>query len=253
MRLRVLGLVLVAPVLVVSVPAILYAQTTNSGGLAGSVTDPSNDVVPDAVLELRDNAKGTILVTKTDAEGTYLFSFLLPGKYNLKVARQGFKTTEVPVNVLLGPPITLNIKLTIAPASTSITVTGEPPLIYADNSDASTTKTELQVSEIPNPGNDLTYIAQTAPGVVMNTDQGGPAITLGNFSSLGMPGSSNLFTINGMNSNDMGFSVNMTGATFMLLGQNQIQEATVVSNGYSGQFGLFAGSQCELHFKVRWE
>jgi hypothetical protein len=40
----------------------------------------------------------------------------------------------------------------------------------------------------------------------------------------------------------MGFSVNMTGATFMLLGQNQIQEATVVSNGYSGQFGLYAGA-----------
>jgi hypothetical protein len=118
--------------------------------------------VPDALLELKDNAKGTILVTKTDAEGAYLFSFLLPGKYNLKVTCQGFKTTEVPVKVLLVPPLTLNVKLAIAPASTSITVTGEPPLIYADNGDASTTKTELQVSEIPNPGNDLTYIAQTS-------------------------------------------------------------------------------------------
>lgn len=242
MRLRVLGLVLIALVLVVSIPANLFAQTTNSGGLAGSVTDPSNDVVPDALLELKDNAKGTILVTKTDAEGAYLFSFLLPGKYNLKVAYQGFKTTEVPVNVLLGPPITLNVKLAIAPANTTVTVTEEAPLIHADNGDVSTTMTELQVSETPNPGNDLTYIAQTVPGVVMNTDQGGPAITLGNFSSLGMPGTSNLFTINGMNSNDMGFSVNMTGATFMLLGQNQIQEATVVSEGYSGQFGLYAGA-----------
>ena len=242
MRVRVFGLALIALVLVVSIPAILYAQTTNSGGLAGTVTDPNSDVVADALLELKDNAKGTILLTKTDADGTYLYSFLLPGSYVLTVAFPGFRTTQVPVNVLLGPPVTLNVKIAIAPAKTSITVRGEPPLIYAENGDASTTKTELQISEVPNPGNDLTYIAQTAPGVVMNTDQVGPAITLGNFSSLGMPGSSNLFTINGMNSNDMGFSVNMTGATFMLLGQNQIQEATVVSNGYSGQFGLFAGA-----------
>ncbi len=242
MRLRFLGLVVIALTLLLSISGNLRAQTTNSGGLAGTVTDPSDDVVPGALLELKDNAKGTNLVTKTDAEGAYLFSFLLPGKYILKVAYQGFKTTDVPVNVLLGPPGTLNVKLSIAPISSTLTVTEKAPLIHADNGDASTTMTEQQISEIPNPGNDLTYIAQTAPGVVMNTDQGGPKITLGNFSSLGMPGTSNLFTMNGMNSNDMGFSVNMTGATFMLLGQNQIQEATVVSDGYSGQFGLFAGA-----------
>ena len=242
MRSKLLNLVVLSLALLVSFASSLPAQTTNSGGLAGTVTDPDNGVVAGALLELKDGAKGTILLTKTDAEGTYLYSFLLPGSYILTVAFPGFRTTEVSVNVLLGPPVTLNVKLAIAPAKTSITVRGKPPLIYAENGDASTTKTELQISEVPNPGNDLTYIAQTAPGVVMNTDEVGPAITLGNFSSLGMPGTSNLFTINGMNSNDMGFSVNMTGATFMLLGQNQIQDATVVSDGYSGQFGLYAGA-----------
>jgi Carboxypeptidase regulatory-like domain len=237
-----LGRVAITSLLFIAVTSNLDAQTTSSGGLTGTVTDPNEHVIPGASVELRDNAKGTILLTKTDADGTYLYSFLLPGSYILTVAFPGFRTTVVPVNVLLGPPVTLNIRLAIAPAKSSITVRGEPPLIYAENGDASITKTELQISEVPNPGNDLTYIAQTAPGVVMNTDQVGPAITLGNFSSLGMPGTSNLFTINGMNSNDMGFSVNMTGATFMLLGQNQIQEATVVSNGYSGQFGLYAGA-----------
>ena len=33
----------------------------------------------------------------------------------------------------------------------------------------------------------------------------------------------------------------MTGAIGLALGQNQIQEATVVSTGYSGQFGGAAG------------
>jgi hypothetical protein len=242
MKLRLFGLVARTLALVVCISANLCAQTANSGGLTGTLIDPSGYVVPRALLELKDTAKGTIQRTKTDAEGAYLFSFLSPGKYILKVTYQGFKTTAVPVNISPGPPGTLNVTLAIAPANTKVTVTEEAPLLHADNGDASTTITEQQISEIPNPGNDLTYIAQTAPGVVMNTDQGGPEITVGNFSSLGMPGSSNLFTINGMNSNDMGFSVNMTGATFMLLGQNQIQGATVVSNGYSGQFGLYAGA-----------
>jgi len=237
MRLRLGGLIIAALPVLVPFQSTLQAQTTASGSLIGIVTDPSDHVVPGANVELRDNTKGTLQATRTDSEGTYLFSFLLPGSYTVKLSHPGFTTEIVPVNVFLGPPSTLNIKISIAPVATTLTVPVRAPLINADNGDASTTITERQISEIPNPGNDLTYIAQTTPGVVMNTDEG-----LGNFSSLGMPGYSNLFTINGMNSNDMGFSVNMTGASFMLLGQNQIQEATVVSNGYSGQFGLFAGA-----------
>src|SRR5215469_15877098 len=234
------------------------AQTIASGGLTGTVTDQGDQFVPGAIVELKDNAKGALQSTKTDAEGAYVFSFLLPGSYTLRVSHPGFTTEVVPVNVLLGPPGTLHVKMAISPVFTTIQVNASALLINTNNGDASTTMTERQVSEIPNPGNDLTYIAQTAPGVVMNTDQGGPEITLGNFSSLGMPGYSNLFNVNGMNSNDMGFSLNMTGASFLFLGQNQIEEATVVSNGYSGQFGLYAGANVNYITKsggneLHWE
>src|ERR1700730_12622072 len=242
MRFNLLGLSVISLALLVAFESNLHAQTTNSGGLAGTVTDPSDHFVPGATLELKDSAKGTLQSTKTDAEGAYVFSFLLPGSYTLRVSHPGFTAEIVPVDVLLGPPGTLHVEMAIAAVATTITVNASAPLINMDNGDASTTITERQVSEIPNPGNDLTYIVQTSPGVVMNTDQGGPQITLGNSSSLGMPGYSNLFTVNGMNSNDMGYSVNMTGASFLFLGQNQIQEATVVNNGYSGQFGLYAGA-----------
>src|SRR5438128_2112516 len=96
---------------------------------------------------------------------------------------------------------------------------------------------QKQISELPNPGNDLTYVVQTAPGVVMNTDVQGGA----NFSILGMPGFSYLHTMDGMNDNDSGYNLSQVGALILLLGQNQIQEATVVSTGYSGQFGGAAG------------
>jgi hypothetical protein len=45
-----------------------------------------------------------------------------------------------------------------------------------------------------------------------------------------------------MSYNDMGFSMNMTGATFMLLAQNQIQEATVGERWLLGTVWVYAGA-----------
>jgi hypothetical protein len=214
------------------------AQTATSGGLTGVVTDPSDAVIPDANVELRDNAKGISQTKTTNPGGEYLFSFVAPGNYTLTVTHPGFRTASQTLDVNLGPPSTLNIRLVIAGANTTLEVTEEAPLIHAENGDASSAMSRLQVAEVPNPGNDLTYIAQTAPGAIMNTDGG----LFGNFSILGMPGTSNMFTLNGMNYTIGLTNVNASGATNLLLGINEVQEATVVSNGYSGQFGTLAGA-----------
>jgi hypothetical protein len=211
------------------------AQTTTSGALAGVVTDPSAAVIPDAVVAIRDNAKGTIQSAKTDGYGVYRFFFLAPGRYTLTVSHDGFQAERRELDVLLGPPGTMNFSLEIAKANTTLQVTGEAPLLQAENGDVSTTMNSQQVSEVPNPGNDLTYIAQTAPGVLMNIDAGY------GFSILGMPSTSYLFTIDGMNSNENGGNTAIGGLLGLLLGQNQIQEATIVTTGYSGQFGGAAG------------
>jgi len=177
------------------------AQTTTSGGLTGVVSDPSGAVVPGAIVEIHDNSKGAIQVAKTDREGVYRFFFLAPGRYTLTVVRNGFRKEIRPVTVPLGPPVTVNVAVEIAKENTTVKVTGEAPLIQAENGDVSTTIDQRQISEVPNPGNDLTYIAQTAPGVVMNTDIQGGA----NFSILGMPGPSYLFTMDGMSFDSLRF------------------------------------------------
>ena len=182
-----------------------------------------------ADVQIRNDAKGTTQSTRTDEEGVYHFFFVAPGAYTLTVRHAGFREVKRTVNVLLGPAVSMNITLEIAEASIEMTVRDEAPLIHAENGDASATLPQQLVSEVPNPGNDLTYVVQTTPGVVMNTDQGG-----GNFSILGMPSTSYLYTIDGMNNP-------ISGALGLLLGQNQIQEATVVNTGYSGQFGGAAG------------
>src|SRR2546428_2232909 len=207
----------------------MTAQTTTSGALTGVITDQTGAVVPDAQIQLVDPAKGSVHSVRTDTEGVYRFFFLPPGRYTLSVTHVGFQEENRMVEVQLGPPVAVSLTLKIATVSNEMTVAEEVPLLQAENGDASATINQKQISEVPNAGNDLTYIVQTTPGVVMNTDQGG-----GNFSILGMPSTSYLYTIDGMNNP-------VSGALGLLLGQNQIQEATVVSTGYSGQFGGAAG------------
>jgi hypothetical protein len=226
--------------LLIFAAARFHAQNTASGGLGGTVVDPSRAVVSDADVEIGDEAKGTTQSTRTDREGSYRFFFLVPGRYTLRVTHAGFGEEKRLVDVLLGPPVSVNVTLSIENARSKITVTDEAPLLQAENGDASSTMNQTQVSEVPNPGNDLTYIVQTAPGVTMNTDwsfAGG-----GNFSMLGMPGNAYRFTTDGVSDTYNGNNLVMTNGFFLLSGQNQIQEATVVGNGFSGQFGAAGGN-----------
>jgi hypothetical protein len=240
MRLRWAGLLSSALLLANYLASGLNAQTTSSGGLTGVVTDSSHAVIPDADVELLDDARGATQEMKTDKEGVYRFSFLAPGRYTLTVTHDSFRGESRMVSVLLGPPGTVNITLKLAETSITVRVAGEATLIGAENGDVAATMNQKQISEVPNPGNDLTYIAQTAPGVVMNTDNSSGLPF--DFSILGMPGTSYLFTMDGMNNNDNGLNTSLSGALGLALGQNQVQEVTVVITGYSGQFGGAAGA-----------
>lgn len=215
----------------------VHAQTTISGALQGVITDQTGAVISDADVEIKDFAKGTTQSTKSDGHGVYHFLFLSPGAYSVRTAHPGFQEEIRTINIPLGPPVSVNIALSVQKIKTNITVTAETVSLRAESGDVSATINQQQVAELPNPGNDLTYAVQAAPGVLMNTDVQGMA----NFSILGMPGFSYLHTMDGMNDNDNGVNLSMVGPLILLLGQNQVQEATVVTDGYSGQFGGAAG------------
>src|SRR5260370_34258055 len=74
----------------------------------------------------------------------------------------------------------------------------------------------------------------------MNTSSGGG---FGNFSAFGLPGTANLFTINGNDYNDPFLNLNNSGASNLLLGANEYEKVTVVSNAYTGQYGRQARAQ----------
>jgi len=214
----------------------LAAQTATTGDVAGVVTDPSNAVVPDAKLSLKDNARGATQDSKSNKDGAFRFYLLAPGSYTLTVTASGFQGQARQISVGVGQISTADIQLVLGSGATTITVTEAAPLIQTENGDTSSSLSQQQVANVPNPGNDLSAIAQLAPGVIVNS-QGG----FGNVEAFGLPATSNLFTINGMDDNDPFLNLNNSGATNLLLGSNEMQEADVVTNGYSSSYGTFAG------------
>lgn len=219
-------------------PVFTKAQTQTTGDIAGTVSDPSGGLVPNATVVLKSNDRGTSQEMKTNKEGSYRFYLVMPGVYSITVSAAGFKSSQSTLQVNLGQITTGDVRLTVGSSATTVTVTEEAPLTNSENGNVSSTLNEKQVQGIPNSGNDITFSAQLAAGSVSNTAGGG----LGNFSSFGISATANLFTLNGMDDNDPFLSLNNSGATNLTLGNNEVQEVSVTTNGYSGEYGTLAGA-----------
>jgi hypothetical protein len=220
-----------------------FAQSVTSGDLTGTVTDTSGAVIPEATVTLKSTSEGTTQTTVTNQSGAYHFSLLKPGNYMVSATASNMSETRRSVDVQLGQITSVTLNLSPHGQNQTIEVTAEAPLLQTENPNLTTTVDEKQIALQPNPGNDTTYYAQTAPGVVMNV--GGTFGGYGNFAAFGLPPTSNLFTINGNDNNDPFLNLNNSGSSNLTLGANEIQEVAVVTNGYTAQYGRMAGVQLD--------
>lgn len=233
------GLVVAASFATVTCGPVAYAQTNTTGAITGVITDPSGAIIAGASVNISSEKTGSTRTVVSGPAGDYRFPQLVPGTYTLTATATGFQKSSQQISVSVGVVSSANIALTVGQTSQTVEVVGsEVPLIHTDDSQISTTFTEQQVRDLPNPGNDLTFVAQTAPGSVMNTQSG-----YGNFSSFGLPGTANTYTVNGGYYNDPFLNVNNSGATNLTLGNNDISAVTVTSNAYNASFGGLGGAQ----------
>jgi len=221
--------------------ASLYAQTSTTGAIAGVVTDPTAAVMAGVSVTLKNVETGSSNSTTTNSQGSYNFPMLQPGHYSVSATAEGFQAITKTVTIALGSSVTANLQLSISSQNQTIEVVGAVTGVQTEDANLETNFNAQQIAVLPNPGNDLSAVALTAPGVVMNTT-GGSVFGGGNYEFFGLPSNSNVFTYDGANDNDPYFNINNSGATNLTLGLNDVQEASVVTNGYSGQFGGLAGA-----------
>jgi hypothetical protein len=234
-----LSLFIFASATFVLAPAKLSSQTLTSGDIAGAVQDASGAVVPGADVKATNTGTGAVKEVMTGPAGDYRISLLQPGAYQVTVSANGFQTTQVSLTLSVGEIATHNFKLGVAQGSQTVEVVGSAiPLLQTDTSDMSTTISQEQVRNLPNPGGDITYLVNVTQGVIMNT-QGG----YGNSEAFGLPATSNNFTINGAEDNDPFLNLNNSGPSNLLLGSNDVDQINVVANAYGAQYGSLGGIQ----------
>ncbi len=222
-----------------TVPSL--AQSLTTGGVSGNITDATNAAIPNATVTLTDLDNGSVQTALSNSSGEFRFSLLKPGRYTVSTTVAGFERIERPVEVSVGNVVTASLILQVGQAVTTVEVSAAMPLVNDDPAQI-TTFTQQQMELLPSGGGDLTTIAYTAPGALLNVAPAGMS-GFGNFTVNGLPGTSNLFTTNGENNMDPYFNINNSGASNLTLGSNEVQEVTITTNPYSGQYGQLSGAQ----------
>ncbi|HXQ26849.1 MAG TPA: carboxypeptidase regulatory-like domain-containing protein [Candidatus Acidoferrales bacterium] len=145
------------------------AQTSGTGALTGTVTDPSGGVIVGASVAATSKSTGQERNTTTDSSGVYKFALLPPDIYSVKFSASGFKTSEVPsITVSVTETPVLNQKLEVGAQSEQVTVEATAETLHTENATVGTLVGSQTVNSLPLSSRNYTQIVDLSPGVVAN-------------------------------------------------------------------------------------
>ena len=234
--------------------AKLQAQSVTSSALAGDVTDSSGAAVPKATVTATNIDTKAARTGETDAAGHFLFSQVNPGVYQVTVRATGFaESISAPTAVSVGQTAALNFSLRVQSSTQTVEVTAQQGLLSLNNPNTTTTLEAKTIKSLPNPGQDLTYLAQFAQGALMNTagssNDAKAAGGYGNVEFNGLPATSNGYILDGYDTNDPWLGLNIGLSTNLVIGLDAVQEATVNTNSFSVDRGRYAVAQVDYFTK----
>jgi len=127
----------------------LRAQS-NEGALAGTVTDPSGNVVSGAIVTAANAATGQSFKAVATTDGQFRFPVLTIGNYNVSVSAPGFKTAErTGVAVQIQSTTSLDIQVAVGSSTETVEVNAEAPQLQTESADVGTVVTPRQVLDLP--------------------------------------------------------------------------------------------------------
>jgi len=100
-------------------------QSSNSGTIAGTVTDPSGAVIPGATVKVENPVSKFTRTVITDNGGRFTVPNVPANPYHLSVTASGFNATAQDVHVRSGVPVTVAITLPLATSTETVNVQGE--------------------------------------------------------------------------------------------------------------------------------
>jgi hypothetical protein len=140
-------------------------------GLDGTVTDPSQRVLPRTHVTAVHNATGLRRETTSSSSGTYDIAELPVGVYTITFEHEGFKTvTFVDVEQVIGRTRTLNATLQVSGGQQRLEVSASSEQMDKTSDALGTSISELQARELPLNGHNWATLTALQPSAV---DTGG--------------------------------------------------------------------------------
>jgi hypothetical protein len=247
-----LRLVLVCAVSVVSA----YAQNSSStAAISGSVRDAAGQVIPGAVVRLRELTTNQTRQTISEADGSYRVSVLTVGAYEVRAESAGFAPyVNQQVTVAVGSTSTLDITLNPAGVNAEVTISDRPPALDTSQTASTTSIDPERIEELPVNSRNYLEFTLLAPGVAPSNTQGaggrsgatpGAPLADSGFTFGGLRPRSNSISIDGLDNTD-----ETTGAARVALSPEIVREFQIVNNGLSAEFGGAAGGAINVVTKT---
>ena len=230
-------------------PCGLRAQVVGAT-LSGVVKDLSGAAVASAKVSVKNLATGDVRDVTTNETGLYSAPNLLPGPYQVGVSAQGFTAVvQKGITLTVGAEQELDFTLKVGKVTETVEVTSAIPAVQTNSSAISATVDSTTVRELPLNGRDWTSLATLEPGVAKIPNQ----VTTAFSANKGNRGFGNQLTDSGHRPNENSYRVNGIivndysnaapgGATGLNLGVDGIQEFSVVTTGYTAEYGRTSGA-----------
>jgi len=216
------------------------ATRAQTGSIAGTITDPSGGVIPNAKVTALNLATGASRWVETDESGVYRITNLNPGTYDVRVEHPNFNPLVYShVQLSVDQVLTIDAKLPIGGVREEVQVLGES-VAPVDLNDAQVGNLvdNRQVENLPLILRDPYQLILLSPGVVQTNT------LFGGFSVNGSRERSNNFMLDGADNNDPdmgGFPKGLSS-----LNPETTQEFRVLTNSYLPEFGRNNGAIIDI-------
>jgi hypothetical protein len=137
------------------IPPVALGQST-FGDLRGVVRDPSGLPIPGAAVTVHSFDENSDRKVVTGTDGGYVVANLKPGHYQLSAVKEGFRTSEMDVNLSARQSLHVDVNLALAGQSVTVQVSGAAEQINTENGTLGDTKITSQIRQLP-----LNYRAAT--------------------------------------------------------------------------------------------
>jgi len=242
-------LTLVVLLVVLGLTAATLGQTAGTGAIAGTITDPSGAVIPDATVRAIDVATGEVRIVVSASNGTYLVPLLNPGTYRVQVNKTGFKET---VSSSIGVHVTetagVNLQLEIGSTGETVTVTGAQELLKTEDATLGQVVDQKELQSLPLVTRNFTQILGLSAGVsaeVFNAAEIGRGGLNDGISSGGSNFVDNNYQMNGVEINDREGSGYYSGGT-AIPNPDSIQEFKVQTSQFDASSGRNSGANVDV-------